>query len=534
MKRAAVFATVVLAVLVLGAACSSGGGNKSSGGPAQDQTIIIARQTDLSTLDPARAFCDTCQIYFSATYQTLVTVKPESLTDVQGVVAQTWDISPDIKTYTFHLNPAAKFANGDPLTAADVAFTLDRMKNVKNATAFFMDGVSSIDVVDAQTVRVNLAKPDSSFLYKVMSPYAGILNSKVLQANGGSDAPDADTADTAQTFLDANSAGSGPYTLESWTRSVELRLKRNDNYWGPASTAQAQTVVIKEVKDANTQRQLLERGDVDIAMNITQDVADQMQNSQNVSVKFDHSYNFLYLEMNETADPRLTKPVRQAISRAIDYNGVLAATVGGHGQQPSTTVPQGFLGTDLVPPLKTDTDAAKQLLADGGQAGGFSVKLGYPNQVLYGVDMNVLAQKLAADLKTIGIDVQLEPLEVGVWAGQYSTGALPLTLGYWAPDYPDTSEYVAWFGLVGNVGTPSQWLGNVVDQKIVDLSGQALATTDSNERAQRYKEAMLQMQDDAYDIALVGPDLVLANRAGIQNNVYSACCNLVIGQLLKQ
>src|SRR5574341_1456637 len=145
MKRSPLFLVLFLTIaLVIVGAC---GGGDDSGQPAgDDQTFIIARQTDLSTLDPARAFCDTCQIYFSATYQTLVTLKEGSLTDVAGLIAQTWDVEPDLKTYTFHLNPSAKFANGDPLTASDVAFTLNRLKNVKGGPAFFMDGVTSIDV----------------------------------------------------------------------------------------------------------------------------------------------------------------------------------------------------------------------------------------------------------------------------------------------------------------------------------------------------------------------------------------------------
>lgn len=547
----------VLAVALLFAACSSSnnnagkgsnaggaatkaaaggspvaGGNTAPGGSGK--TIIIARQTDLSTLDPENSFCDTCQIYLSAVYQTLVTLKPGSLTDAVGEIARSWDISPDLTTFTFHLDPAAKFANGDPLTSADVKFSLQRLKNLKAGPAFFMDGVKTIDGVDPQTVKFTLEGPDSAFLMKLMAPYSVIVDAKVVQANGGTDAEGADKNDKAKDYLDAHSAGSGPYVLQSWTRNTEVRLTANPNYWGPPPNPQAQTVVIKDVKDAATQRQLLERGDIDVAMNITHDVATQMQKDKDVSVQFVRSYDFLYLEANEKADPRLTKEVRQAIAAAIDYPGLIQATVGGHGIQPSTTIPQGFLGTDLVPPVKTDKAAAKSLLAKGGQPNGFSIKLAYPNQVLYGVDMNVLAQKVAADLATIGITATLSPLEIGPWGGDYSGGSLPLTLAYWAPDYPDSSEYVSWFGLVGTPGTPSEWLGNVVNDQIVALNKQAAAAADNTQRAQIYKQVIQQMQDASYDIPLVQPDLVLANRSNIQNNVYSPCCNLLLGQLVKQ
>ena len=525
----------VLAIAILAGACgssSSGNGTSSSGSSAAN-TIIIARQTDLTTLDPDRAFCDTCQIYLSAAYQTLVTLKTGSLTDAAPELAQKWDVSTDLKTYTFHLDSRAKFADGKPVTADDVKYSLLRLKNIKGGGAFFMDGVNSIDTPDQATVTVSLANPDSAFLFKVMAPYTAILEASVVTAHGGSDADDADKSDQAQTYLDAHSAGSGPYMLDTWTRNTELRFKKNPNYWGPL-TPTADVVVIKEVKDAASQRQLLEHGDIDVAMNISQDVATQMQSSKGVQAVFSHSYNFLYMEANPSADPRLTQDVRQAMAYAIDYNGLIKATVGGHGQQPDTTIPQGFLGTNLASPIKTDVAKAKQLLASGGQPNGFSITLAYPNQVLYGVDENVLAQKVASDLGQVGIKVTLSPLEIGVWGQQYSTGKLPLTLGYWAPDYPDSSEYVSWFGLIGAQGTPSQWLGNVVDKRIVDANTKALTSADASARGNAYKEIIGYMQDDAYDVPLVQPDLVLANRDNIANNVYSPCCNLIIGNLTKK
>jgi peptide/nickel transport system substrate-binding protein len=522
-----------LAFAILAAfAAACGDDDSTSGGGASD-TIIIARQTDLATLDPHRAFCDTCQIYLSAAYQPLVTLKEGSLTDAAGVIAEKWDVSADLKTYTFHINAKAKFSDGQPITSADVKFSLQRLQNVKAGPSFFMDGVTAVDATDTSTVKVTLANADSAFLFKLMAPYSAIVEASVVKANGGSDAADADKSDQAQTYLDAHSAGSGPYMLDTWTRDTELRFKKNPNYWGPLSP-KAQTIVIKEIKDASSQRQLLEHGDVDLAMNISQDVVDQLKNASGVSASFTHAYNFLYMEANATADPRLTKPVRQAMALAIDYAGVIKATVGGHGQQPDTTIPQGFIGTDLGTPIKQDLAKAKTLMSQGGQANGFNLTLAYPNQALYGVDTNILAQKIASDLAAIGIKITLQPLEIGPWGEQYSGGKLPLTLGYWAPDYPDSSEYVAWFGLTGAAGTPSAWLGNVVDDRIVKLSTQALGTADAKARAGFYKDIIADMQDDAYDIVLVQPDLVLANRTGISNNAYSPCCNLILGNLSKK
>jgi peptide/nickel transport system substrate-binding protein len=146
---------------------------------AQDSdTLVIARSMDVNSLDPARAFCDTCQIYLSATYETLVTLAPDNPSLVPAL-ATSWDINPETTQFTFHLTPEAVFADGSPVEAKDVAWSLQRLLNLKGSPAFLMDGMTAIEEVDPKTVRITVAAPDSEFINKISASYAGIINSDV-------------------------------------------------------------------------------------------------------------------------------------------------------------------------------------------------------------------------------------------------------------------------------------------------------------------------------------------------------------------
>ena len=150
---------------------------------AADDTIVVARAMDINSLDPARAYCDTCQIYLSAVYQPLLTLAADNKTIVPSL-AEKWEVSPDVTTFTFNLNPAAKFSDGSPVTGDDVKWTLERLKNVKGSASYLMDSVKSIEVKDPHTVVITTKTPNSELLGILSAPYTGIINSKLASANG--------------------------------------------------------------------------------------------------------------------------------------------------------------------------------------------------------------------------------------------------------------------------------------------------------------------------------------------------------------
>src|SRR4051812_33187663 len=270
----------LLAILVIGAlfaaACGGDDDDSSSGGgdsgASTSKALIIARSMDINSLDPSRAYCDTCQIYMTAVYETLLGLDDDNQTLVPRLATK-WSGNEDQTEFTFNLDPDAKFPDGSPVTSGDVKFSWERLKGLAGSASYLAGSIESIETPDATTVVAKLNTPNSAFLAQANASYMGILEKKVAEAQGATTSADTDKAE--EWFL-AHSAGSGPFALKSYTSGSELRLARNDDYWGDDKAAFPE-VVMKQTDDAVTQRQQLEQGAVDIAMQLSTDVVTDMK-----------------------------------------------------------------------------------------------------------------------------------------------------------------------------------------------------------------------------------------------------------------
>ena len=510
------------------AACSSDSDSDSSAGDSSgsssDKALVIARGMDVNSLDPSRAYCDTCQIYMTAVYETLIGLDDDNTTLVPRL-ATAWESNAEQTEFTFTLDPTAKFADGSAVTSADVKYSWERLAGLQGSASYLVGSIEAIDTPDDGTVKVTLSASNSAFLAQVNAGYLGIMNKKVAEANGATTDP---TTDKAEEWFLANSAGSGPYTLKSYAAGAELRLERNDAYWGAAPAFPE--VIIKETPQAVTQRQQLEEGSVDIAMQISNDVAAGMSGSD-VVVEQVPSFNFVYLALSPGAagGEELTPEVREAIRLALDYDGLVDATVGGAGQPQASPIPNGFAGTDGLAAPKQDLAKAQDLLTAAGVT-TLTLDATYPSLNVYGVDFSTAMQKVQTDLKAVGIELQLNPVEISVWADKITTDGIPVTMLYFAPDHTDSSQYVQYFGMLEG----SQWQGWTRADPVpeqADLLDQALAEQDPAARADLYQALANSMIADQLIIPVVNPNLFLASRSDIKGMHYSACCNLDLARL---
>jgi len=546
----ALFATLALALVACGD--DGDGGDGDGGGTATEaaagnkiaddqKPLVIARAMDTLNGDPHRAFCDTCQIYISAVYQTLVALDHDDNSTLIPRIATEWSASDDLKNWTFKLNPDAVFSDGTALTSADVKWSLERLANLKGSPSFFMDGVDSIDTTDEHTIVVHMAAADASFPAKMNAPYTAIINKALAEANGATGGDDAETTDAAEQWFLSASAGSGPYMMESFQEGDSLRLVRNENYWGPTPKAAIETVIIQEVADAVGQRQLLEEGAADIAMQIDPDTARGISNA-GVVIQSVPSLNFVYVgfvvgtEGAVGSDIDLNQDVRQAIQAAIDYNGMIEVLLGGDGRKQATAIPNGFLGTANLPLPERDLEKARKLLASGGYPDGFEMDAPYWSTNVYGVDFNLMMQKVQADLTEINVRLNLQPLEASVIFADLSDNKVPFTAIYYAPDHPDTVQYPQYFAMIEG----SRWSGRaggnqgpIVSATQQDLYEKALLTDDLDERERLYDELGREMISDAYILPLANPNLILAYRSDLQGMHYSGCCNLELAELYR-
>lgn len=520
------------AVLAIGLTLAGSGLLATRHAYADEKPLVIARDMDLNSIDPSRAYCDTCQIYISAVYQTLVTMAVDNHS-IAPLLAESWDINTDATEYTIHINSKAVFSDGSPVEAKDVKWSFERLKNMQSGGAYMMDGIKSIVAKDAKTVVITMEASNSEFIGILASPNTAIINSVVAIKNGAL-ADENATKDTAEPWFLANSAGSGPYVLDSYKPNDELRLKRNDKYWG--NPAPIGAVVLRQVKEAVAQAQMLQSGAVDIAMQIDPDTAKTVT-GDNVVLETVPSFNYLYFAMCPGAKGNkvpLTPDVRQAIAYAVDYQGMVDFTVGGKGKLQASPIPNGFPGSEGLPDPKYDLAKAQELLAKAGLADGFEIDAKFPALTVYGVDMSLLMQKLQQDLAKVKIKLNLTPLTFPLWREAINGDGIPLTAVFFAPDYFGSSQYAQYFGMIEGTSW-SKRAGAKVDPSILnakeaELHKQALAAT-GDKMVELYKQVGQEMINDRIIVPLVSPNLVLAHAKDVKGMRYSACCNLPLAEI---
>jgi peptide/nickel transport system substrate-binding protein len=234
----------------------------------------------------------------------------------------------------------------------------------------------------------------------------------------------------------------------------------------------------------------------------------------------------------------LSYDVRNAIALAIDYKGAIDFTVGGEGSLQPSAIPNGFPGTENLPDPVTDVAKAKALLAKAGLADGFKLGLEFPAMDVYGIDLSLLAQKLQQDLARIKVSLVLKPQTFNVWVTDIDTPGVPFTIGFFAPDYFGSAQYVQYFGMLpGNmpwgkragVGTTPGLDGKLE----LDMFNKALAAPPGPAGEAAYRALGMKMIEDKVILPIVSPDLVLAYRSNIGGVRYSACCNLPLNEIVK-
>ena len=522
-RRPAVRAGVaVLAALAL-ASCSSTG-------PATTERtgIIIGRAMDVNSLDISRSLCDTCQIYNSAVYETLVRATPDG--ELEPLLASSWEANADSTQFTFDLDPDAVFSDGSPVEAKDVAWSWLRVQNLQGLPSYFMQGITGVEATDDHTVVVTSAAPNSAFLNIASASYMGVVNSDVAAENGATADADAATSDSAEQWFQANSAGSGQYVLDSYAEGSQIVLKANDAYWGedPNFTS----VTIKEVTDASAQLQQLQQGDIDLAMQISFDSLDQIESDSSLASDVVPSYNFLYLALSPGVaggEALQDVRVREAIRMGIDYDSVIDATLAGNGERQSTGIPNGFEGSDGLPIPDFDPAGAKALLAEAGYPDGLTLDATYPTFSAYGVSSNTEMQSIQQSLAQAGVTLNLAPVDFSTWGEAIEGSGYPVTAIYFAPDHPDTIQYFQYFSLIDG----SVWAGRA--RMPVNAEENALVTAalaqSGDERTATYTQLGQLMYDDAIILPIVNPKYILASSASLQGNNYDITRNLDLTRL---
>lgn len=487
---------------------------------AQSEEVIVIGHAEIAeSYDPAHAFNPTSGMVHQVTYDTLVTFPEADASSIEPLLAESWTISEDDLVYTFTLRDDVTFVGGEPLTADDVVFSFNRLKNVGAQPSFLADPIASVEAEDDRTVSITLTAPRPSFLAELTNSAFSVVNADAVRERGGTDAEDAAETDAAMSFLNQTSAGTGPYVLESWTPQEQTVLVRNPDYWGEPPFFDR--IVIVNIPEAATQRVALVSGNIDLATDLTPDQVANLAGNEDIDIYLGSSTWTHFLLMNR--DPAIGGPmadplVAQAVRYALDYQGYRDLWAG--SVTPGTNMWVGLAGAfgqDRA--LTRDLERARELLAEAGYDNGFEITLQYPDLTFAGVNLSTNAQKIQADLADIGINVRLLPGEVQVALEGYRSGQQGFAYWFWGPDKLDPVDFLE-FLPGGKVATErARWTEDMVDEEILELIARAREESDPAARSELFDRLQRFAQEDSAFAPFLVPAIQTAFRADIEGYV---------------
>jgi peptide/nickel transport system substrate-binding protein len=444
----------------------------------------------------------------------------DDLSQVVPGLAESWELGAGAdggSTVTFRLRDAS-FSTGRPVTAADVVYSFDRAIQIGGPSSFLFTDVAGLQVgsttaVDDRTVR--LALPPR------VNP-AIVLNLLTFNIGGVVDATEVRSheadGDFGSAWLNDNSAGSGPFTLDRWDRSSQVVLSANPHYPDGGSI---QRVILREMRESSAQRTALESGEIDIAWDYTPEAFTAAASNPRLNALQTDTFQMTYMGMNSgPGAPFEDNRIRQAVRYAIDQDGIINELLGGLGRKMQTIVPFGLMGADTTAYYQRDVERARQLLAEAG-VDGLTVELMVGTGACGGgVPCGDLAAKIQADLAEVGITANIRQLVSAELFSIYRAQDAELVVAGWSPDYPDPdgnatplSSYDA-----GSIAWRNAWQNAEAGQLALD----AAAETDTARRAEMYGRLTALVAQEGPYAMLYQPYKGIVTRAEVQGFVRSA------------
>ena len=460
----------------------------------------------------------------TAAYQiveNLVFVEPGG-TELQPGLATEWSSNDDGTVWTFTLREGVMFQDGTPFNAEAVKFNIDRWNDpnfeygfrdqgkIYEAWGYVFGGykgdeaatVESAEVVDEYTLQLNLTKPMGFLPAAMSSSYFGIHSPTAVREAG---------ADYGQPAV--GSVGTGPFQFVEWVDGSQLTLERNPDYWG--EPAGVERLVFRGIEDSTARLAELQAGSIDIAVNLSPDDAQTIENDSSLETAVaDSNLNIGYIGLHQGNKPLQNVKVRQAIAHAVDWNEVVSAFFGEGAQVASQFIPPGLIGySEDLEPYSYDPEMARQLLSEAGFADGFSTQMWYmPVSRPYFPSAEPVASAIASYLADIGIQAELQTEDWGTYLDDNNTGKFPIYMLGWSADYADPDNFVyTFFGSqegVRNFGWDNA--------KVRNLLNQARQEPDEDTRAELYGQINQIIYDQVPAIPVDHNPVLNAVRVGIE------------------
>lgn len=493
-KKAVAALALALGAAVPLSACTAGHTASVHAGTqaTANDTVVVGATAAPASLDfTTTSGAAIPQALMGNVYEGLVRVNQDG--DLEPLLAQSWDLSPDGRTYTFHLRQGVHFSNGSPFSAETAKFSIERVQSDAwtNGLKAQMDKVQSLTVVDPYTLQVTLEARSNSWLWSMATLVGAMMTP--------------DGVDNLAT----EPVGTGPYTVADWQVGTSISMQARKDYWGnPPSNG---AVVLRYFSDAIAMTNAVRSGDIDVALGLqSPELLDSLEAQKDLQVEVGTTNGEVLLSMNNKRAPFTDLRVRQAVLYGIDRQAVIDATWDGYGiDTGGTPVPPTDPWYTGQSQYRFDPDKARQLLIDAG-AVGTKITISVPSLPY----AQTASEMIYSQLRDIGFEVEIESTEFpAVWLAKV----------YKNKDYDMSLIAHVEARDIGNIfGNPDYYLG-FDSQRTRDL----LAAADQGPAAD-YPEAMKAavqsiMDEAAADTVFNLPNIVVTRRGihGVQANIVS-------------
>lgn len=511
-RRAAIAVAMAAAAAIAFSACTASPSTTAAAGDPS-KPLVISLDSSVDLLDPQAWRTPGAMVATGSIVDTLIEqqysedgIVQTGTVDFQPAIADGWTYSEDRKTLTFTLREGLEFADGSPLTAADVVWSLHRsMLGPGYVKALLpIAGVTSPDMIQAVddttvTITTEYANPLLDKLL-AMQPM-GILPQETGEANATEDDPWA-----AKWFHD-NANSSGPYTVESYDPNVSLVLKPNPNY-ANQSRIHNGGITIQFVSDPSQRALLLQSGELDLAQGIPLDQVKQMEGQEGLTVVSETSNRLEYLGLNTSAAPFDDPKVRQAIAYAIPFEDLQEQVMYGYANVATGVIPEAMdTHSAEAGTFEEDLDKAKELLDEAG--------VGPISSTLYYKQSSAVEQRAAvfiqSNLAEIGVTIDVKGIPDAEFTQRTLARELPMYLNNflgWGAD----PFYQMYYLAASDAGTNFTSYRNPA---LDELLKSGFQSADEAERETISAEAQKIIFDDMPFIPIWNPDWTFVVRDGV-------------------
>ena len=482
--------SILLVIMMLFTILLSGCSSNTSGEAevVEPQILYLASYTaPIIDWDPSICFSVGNGVLCNV-YDTLLKYEPDD-NSFTPVLATDYSKSEDGLTWTFHIREGVKFHDGTDVNAEAVKYSIDRSKNMKKGASFIWAPLNEVKVVDDYTVEFILDYPAALDLI-VACGYSAFIMSPTAAEQG------------TEWFGEGNECGSGPYMLQSQVQGDEVVLTQFEDYWGGWEGEHFDKIIMKNISENASRRQMIENGDADIVTSLMVEDLLALEDNPNVVVNVSTSYANTIGFFNTQVEPFDNKLVRQALCYAFPYDDIIDYVSQGFSSKATGPVPQGIWGALEEPTYTYDLDKARELLAEAGYPdGGFDMEITYISGV---EDRKKTAELYKAELAKIGVNAEIKGMP---WDSMWELAKSPnpedrqdwLSIAWW----PDVISPASWFwSLYHSEESPFFNLGYYNNPELDAIIEEAdtLSGTDRAAAEELYKKAGQIVVDDAVSL----------------------------------